>query len=45
MKTECPVVAFAFQPLGHRDVVARFDGGSITSDAGGILLREVESRM
>jgi len=30
--------------LGRREVVARFDGGAITSDAGGLLLREVESR-
>ena len=44
MKTECAGAAFTFQPLGQRDVVARFDGGTITSDAGGILLREVESR-
>jgi hypothetical protein len=32
------------QPLGSRQVTARFDGGTITSDAGGLLLREVESR-
>ena len=31
--------------MGRRDVVARFDGGAITSDAGGLLLlREVEAR-
>jgi len=33
-----------FQGLDARDVVGRFDGGEITSDAGGILLREVEQR-
>ena len=42
MKTECNQQSFAFHPLGKRDVVARFDGGTITSDAGGLLLREVE---
>ncbi|MBN2578302.1 MAG: transposase [Pirellulales bacterium] len=25
-------------------VTARFDGGAITSDAGGLLLREVEAK-
>jgi hypothetical protein len=31
-----------FQQLGRRDVIGRFDGGMISSDAGGLLLREVE---
>ena len=31
-----------FQGHGRRDVVAQFDGGMITSDAGGLLLREVD---
>jgi hypothetical protein len=30
--------------LGKREVVGRFDGGAITSEAGGFLLREVEKR-
>lgn len=42
--TECNQTTFAFHPLRSRDVVARFDGGTITSDAGGLLLREVEQR-
>ena len=42
MTTECNQLSFAFHSLGSRDVVARFDGGRITSDAGGLLLREVE---
>jgi hypothetical protein len=33
-----------FQDLGAREVVARFDGGQVTSDAGGLLLREVEAK-
>ncbi len=44
MKTECTQKSFAFHALGRRDVVARFDGGHITSDAGGLLLREVDER-
>ena len=42
MKTECTPSLFEFQPLASRKVTARFDGGMITSDAGGLLLREVE---
>jgi hypothetical protein len=44
MQTECTQVSFRFHPLSQREVVARFDGGSITSDGGGLLLREVERR-
>ncbi|HOE10431.1 MAG TPA: hypothetical protein PLQ35_06330 [bacterium] len=42
MKTECTGTLFDFQPLEKREVPASFDGGTITSDAGGLLLREVE---
>lgn len=42
MGTECNAESLLFHPLGRRDVVARFDGGRITSDAGGLLLRETE---
>ncbi len=42
MQTQCTQQTFDFQALGRREVVARFDGGPITSDAGGLLLREVE---
>jgi hypothetical protein len=31
-----------FHQLGRRAVIGRFDGGKISSDAGGVLLREVE---
>src|SRR5438093_2773326 len=44
MQTECTQVSFQFHPLSQRNVVARFDGGTITSDGGGLLLREVERR-
>lgn len=44
MATECNQESFEFHPLNQLQVVARFDGGAITSDAGGLLLREVEKR-
>lgn len=44
MTTECNQCSFDFQPLGARQVTARFDGGTITSDAGALLLREVEEK-
>jgi hypothetical protein len=44
MPTECSGRSFDFQPLGSREVTARFDGGTITSDAGGLLLQEVEAQ-
>jgi hypothetical protein len=44
MTTECNTREFDFQGLGARAVTARFDGGAITSDAGGLLLREVEAK-
>lgn len=44
MGTECITEQMEFQQLGRRAVVGRFDGGKISSDAGGVLLREVERR-
>jgi hypothetical protein len=44
MKTECSTDRLSFQPLGRREVVGAFNGGTISSDAGGLLLREVEER-
>jgi hypothetical protein len=42
MKTECNRKALEFQGLGRRKIVGRFDGGTISSDGGGLLLRECE---
>src|ERR1700732_4623432 len=42
METECITEQMEFQQLGRRAVIGRFDGGKISSDAGGLLLREVE---
>jgi hypothetical protein len=44
MDTQCIPTQLEFHPLGKREVVGRFDGGNITSDAGGLLLRETEKR-
>jgi hypothetical protein len=41
LMTECKSQQMEFQELGPRRVVAAFDGGNVTSDAGGLLLREV----
>jgi len=42
MQTQCNPKQLYFQGLGPRKVVGRFDGGTITSDAGALLLREVD---
>src|SRR3990170_4019489 len=42
MKTQCIQEQMVFQQLGRREVIGRFDGGMISSDGGGMLLREVE---
>lgn len=34
----------SFQALGRRKIVTDFSGGTITSDDGGLLLREIELR-
>lgn len=44
MKTECPTHELKLNPLYSRDIIAKFDGGNITSDGGALLLREVEKR-
>ena len=42
MPTECTSRDLVFQPLGPRAVVGRFDGGTISSDGGCLLLGEAE---
>jgi Transposase DDE domain group 1 len=44
LRTQCNEESFKFHPLAKREVQGRFDGGTITSEAGGLLLREVEKR-
>lgn len=43
--TECTQSSFQFAALYRREVVADFDGGDITTDAGGLLLRQVDRRL
>ena len=38
MPTECSADLFGFAPVEGREVIAAFDGGAITSDAGALLL-------
>ena len=45
MATQCNQKSFGFHPLKRREIRAKFDGGAITGDAGGLLLREVEKRI
>lgn len=43
--TQCSTDALDFQRLGSRRVVGHFDGGRLTSDAGALLLREVNRQI
>ena len=45
MATEFNQFVFGFHPQKRREIRAQFDGGAITSDGGGLLLREVEKRV
>ena len=38
MLTECSAKSFGFARVESRSVVSAFDGGAVTSDAGGLLL-------
>ncbi len=44
MQTDCKETQLEFQGLGRRRVIARFDGGRISSDGGLLLLHEVAER-
>jgi DDE family transposase len=43
--TECTQTHFAFQAHFSRQVTGQFDGSTMTSDAGGLLLRETDRRL
>ena len=43
--TECNQSAFRFKANGSREIVARFDGGTISSDGGAFLLRQTDQRL
>jgi hypothetical protein len=42
MQTECSATLFEFEAVERRSVVAGFDGGDITSNAGALLLGQVD---
>ncbi len=43
--TECIQSDFKFEAAGRREIVARFDGGTISSDGGAFLLRQTDRRL
>jgi hypothetical protein len=43
--TECNQSSFGFEACGKREIVARFDGGTISSDGGALLLRQTDRRL
>ena len=43
--TECTQSSFGFEACGKREIVARFDGGTISSDGGAFLLRQTDRRL
>jgi hypothetical protein len=43
--TECNQSSFGFKAGGKREIVARFDGGTISSDGGAFLLRQTDQRL
>src|SRR5688572_14562387 len=43
--TECTQSGFSFEACGSRKIVARFDGGTISSDGGALLLRQTDKRL
>lgn len=43
--TECNQSSLGFEGLGSREIVARFDGGTISSDGGALLLRQTDKRL
>jgi hypothetical protein len=42
---ECTPSGFEFEAHFSRGVVARFDGGTLTSDSGALLLRQTDRRL
>jgi hypothetical protein len=43
--SECNQSSFGFEASGKREIVARFDGGTISSDGGAFLLRQTDKRL
>ena len=45
MTTQCSTELFDFPPVERRAVVAGFDGGAVTTDAGGLLLGATDRKL
>ena len=45
MRTECSADLFGFTPVEGRQVVAAFDGGTMTSEAGAMLLGATDGQL
>jgi len=43
--TDCTQSGLGFEACGSREIVARFDGGTISSDGGAFLLRQTDRRL
>src|SRR5882762_1980843 len=43
--TDCNQSSFGFEASGSREIVARFDGGTISTDGGAFLLRQTDQRL
>ena len=43
--TDCIQSEWGFEGSGRREIVARFDGGTISSDGGALLLRQTDKRL
>src|SRR5208283_5632266 len=43
--TECIQSDFRFKACGKREIVAKFDGGTISGDGGAFLLRQTDERL
>jgi hypothetical protein len=43
--TECNQSSFGFEACGKREIVVRFDGGTISSDGGAFLLCQTDKRL
>lgn len=45
MQTQCTANTLSFHKLGRRQIEAAFDGGQLSTDSGGLLLRETEKHL
>ena len=45
LDTQCTGEQLEFHALGRRSMTGRFDGGRISTDGGGVLVREADLRI